>query len=252
MADTNNEKNGPEIPALIQSENPAITPEPEKNENQNEPVKTGNDAVKGSVSEKIFRASAAVFQKAGVLFKPGRGRPKNCEQCSGQGCEECGFTGKQPNRAAKPVQPGGGSVPASQPASQTTDQARVEGGGSESVAVDAAKPLPASCSVTVNSIVGTLKGILGTAKAVVNNKMRRAGLDGDFRKRAMAELTAEEGEALTEFAGSLEVVCQKRGISLEYAPELNCISSLGRLATPYWIMIDNLNEEIERRKKEGK
>lgn len=83
------------------------TPAETKNESDSKrtvPSETGL----GKKIRAVGRAAVGTFG-----FIKGRGRPKKCRGCNGEGCDACGWTGKEPGKSDKPAEPDGeASIPA--------------------------------------------------------------------------------------------------------------------------------------------
>ena len=67
----------------------------ETNPPENEPDSSANAPVETGLREKIRTATSSLF--AG--FRKGKGRPKKCRACGGDGCAACKWTGVVPGKA---------------------------------------------------------------------------------------------------------------------------------------------------------
>ena len=198
------------MPDEITSPLPVI---PAETAPQNEQIPASETATSTSVVEKIRSASARVFAKHGIAFKPGRGRPKKdgSPKASDIPLEQV------PSPALPPV-----TVAATAPDTQTGELFR-------------------------RSVASAIRGVLDFAKNLARKKSSQAGIDREFADRALRECDPEP-QVLTDFAESLETVLKKYDVKTDYAPEIALAVSVGRLASPYWLLLQTFEAEIHRKK----
>ena len=185
---------------------------------QNEPVTTASDPSKNSLVEKVRRASSTVLAKAGITYRPGRGRPRK---------------DGAPKISDIPLENPGASAPASPP---------------PSVAVAAPADDTIHDALFARSVKSAVKGLLSFAKGLIKRKASEAGIDAGFTATALRECEPD-AEVMADFSESLETVLQKYNVKTEYSPEIALAVSTARLAAPYWLLIQTFNAEIERKKR---
>lgn len=214
------------MPDDLTNENP---PEifPPENPPAHEPDPTGNADPENSLAQKIRRAGAAVFERAGITYKRGRGRPR-----------------KDGSPAAADVPLGAGAAVANPP-----DPSGPAPSGPAPAPSLPAVDAGAADALFRRSCVHILRGALDAAKGLIRTKSRRAGLDENFTERTLRECATDEPKILEDFSQSLELVCKKYAVSTEYAPEFALLASAGRLTAPYWLVLKSFNDEIARKRK---
>lgn len=223
MPDTTENSSLLELPAPTQPQpaQPALIPPP-----QNEPDSTGNPDSQTSIAEKIRRAGGAVVERAGLVFKRGRGRPRK---------------DGAPGKLDMPITQGESAKPVAVPAPA-------------GVAPDNVCNPPAASprfgELFGRSVVSAIKGVLDFADGLVTKKGTQAGLEPSFVQRVMREARPEP-QVLSDFSDALKIVLDKRGVSVENAPEIALGVSVIRLAAPYWLVMQTFNAEIQRRRSEG-
>ena len=198
------------MPDEIPSPLPNIPAETTSQNESNQPSKI---VAATSVVEKIRSASAKVFARHGIAFKPGRGRPKK------------DGSPKASDVALEPV-----PSPAPSP-----------------VAVAVAVPDSQTGELFRRSVASAIRGVLDFAKGLARKKSRQAGIDKEFAEKALNECEPEQ-QVLTDFAESLETVLKKYDVKTDYAPEIALAVSVGRLASPYWLLLQTFEAEIQRKR----
>jgi hypothetical protein len=183
-------------------ENPAL------NSPANESVEPANSTAKTSVAEKIRHAASNVFQKHGVKFRAGRGRPRK-----------------------------DGSLKASDVVLPTEEQNNP---------VLPAVVNPTHDALFTRSIASVVKGTISFVKTIIRGKAKQAGIDETFTEKALKECEVEP-EVFADFNESLGIVLEKYNAKTEYAPEVALTISALRIGAPFAALLKTFNDEIKRK-----
>lgn len=234
MADKESEP----LAVATSTENPdPATPAPApETATTNEPIAKGIAAPKVGLREKIRRATAPLWQAAGL--KKGKGRPKKCRNCDGMGCPECNWTC---------IAPGKGDETLSLPLESQPENARVEIpiAGADSPAVDSAR-----ASLFRRSVTSACRSVLKILTGIVRVYMDAAGLDGKFSDRALSKCEPTP-EALERWTESLDAVLKKHSVEPKHSEEIALAVNTCELVAPFGILLAELKGEI-RRQREAK
>lgn len=213
------------------SPSPAETSIPIKHE----PFPPSENPVKIGIAQKVRSAASRVITQAGFSFKKGKGRPRNCVECGGVGCEQCGFTGKMPGKLDQPIAP---ELPENPPEPFPPIP------GAPAPAVPAGTDSGIS-ALFRRSCVASVKGALGILRAIVAAYAGAAGVAPAFTAKALAKADPDP-EALSDFTESLDAVLKKRNIQPENAEEWALAINGARLVAPYALLIAEFKAEIHR------
>jgi len=225
-----------------QTEFPAVVQPSESNE----PATRAKNPSENNLGQKIRRATASVINRAGQVFKKGRGRPRNCELCEGAGCESCDFSGKQPGKLDVPISQGGPGgeikhVPPLQPA----------GGLPEGSPMAAESPAPAPdtsrASLFRRSVVSAARSIIKILTGIVRVYADAAEIDPKFTDRALSRCEPS-ADALDRWTESLDVVLKKHQVEPKHAEEISLAVNTAELLAPFGILIAEFKGEIRRRR----
>lgn len=210
---------------------------------ENEPTPAGNHPSENGLGEKLRRATAGLFAKAG--FKKGKGRPKKCRECGGDGCDECNWTGKEPGRADVPISQGdGGELDLETAPEAAGIKIPVSGVDSPGVAT-------ARGELFRRSVTAAARSALKILTAVVRVYMDAAELDAKFCDRAISKCEPS-GDALNRWSESLDAVLKKHNVEPKHSEEIALAVNTAELLVPFGVLIAELKGEIRRRKLEGK
>lgn len=196
----------------------------------NEPIEPASSTAQTSFVEKVGRAAESVFESAGLPFRRGRGRPANCKGC-GRPETKCRCDKLAAKADIEPV-----ATAAPSPAL-------------------AAVPLAATVDNTKNrsllsrSIVSVVKGAVNFGRSKILSKLKQADLETPTLLKCYEETDPEKETALADFSESLELCFEKYKVNTEYAPEIACLCSAGRIFTPIITMNQTLDAEIKARAK---
>jgi hypothetical protein len=252
MPENENINQTPEIPLPLTGAETS----PENLTPQNDADTKGVAAPESALRKKVRKSVAKIFNAAGIVYKAGRGRPKNCSACGGDGCDKCGWTGKEPKKSDVPIQPAGDDNAPNESADRVeTQKLDVE------FPAEQGGQIPAVAVPDFNARVDALfrKCVAGGAKGVPEglNEITRvlanqAGIDKDFTEKTLARAKPEP-DALDNFADSVDLVLSKHAPQLKEGGEWSCLAlSTARLAAPYGVLWYEFIKEIQRKKREGK
>jgi hypothetical protein len=225
--------NEPTLPGI-----PAdVTRQAEPNEN---PTPSGTD--KTALGSKLRRLGAGVVAK--FKFRKGRGRPKKCRQCDGNGCAGCDFTGYEPGKAdATPDDVA--RVDALQPAPGLPPDSPMS--------ALAVAPLGDSVRAAAfrRTVGAAVRGIFKIIRGLIFIKAKAAGIDNSFTERAVAEAFPKK-EEIDAFTESLDAVLKKHGVEPKNCEEINLAIDGLNLCSGIPLLFATFNAEIERKKLEEK
>lgn len=207
---------------------------------ENEPPASKPVAAKTGLREKIRRATAGVISRAGQTFTKGRGRPRNCEECGGAGCDVCAFSGKAPGKLDVPVEGVGEikSVPALSPPSSLP---------ADSPMADSA-PDSLRASIFRRSVVSAARSVIKILMAIVRVYAGAAEIDPVFTEKALARCEPS-GEALDRWTESLDVVLKKHRVEPKHAEEISLVVNTVELFAPFGFLLAEFKGEIRRRRE---
>jgi hypothetical protein len=166
---------------------PAIPPETSQPAPANELFAEASTPTQGSVFEKVKRAGATIFEKYGVIYKRGPGRPR-----------KDGLPAKNdlPLNAPQTALPAAAAAGAPLPAEPGLDPALVK----------------KCCSAVIKALTGFLDKLLF-------NKAKRKTGDAKFAQQLVTDATITQPE-IDAFSELAEVCLRKYGVGTQYAPEI--------------------------------
>ena len=168
-----------------------------------------------STVEKIRRAASGVFEKYGVQFKRGRGRPR-----------ADGFPGKGdvPLNAPPTALPAGASPGPATPVTPGFDPKLVK-----------------------NCVRAVVKALTGFADKILRKKAALAGYSAADANQLVVDctITAEEIDSFSDLA---EICLRKYGVGTEYVPEIGLASIAAGVGLRYMVAIKSLQAKGEQPK----
>jgi hypothetical protein len=167
---------------------------------QNEPDPEIQTPAENSVIEKLKSVSAGVFERAGVQFKRGRGRPR--------------LDGN----------PGKGDLPLNAPATALPAVAACDPPLAPRENLDPAL-VRRCCSAVLKSLTGILD------KALFRKAVKKTG-DSKFAQQLITDTTVTQ-EEISAFSELAEICLRKYGVGTEYAPEIGIGVILAGLGVRY-------------------
>jgi hypothetical protein len=196
---------------------PPLAPAPPENSTPPENENGASDIpVQTSVLEKIESATRGLFERGGVLWKKGRGRPRN--------------TG-EPGRADVPV-----NLPLS------------------AVPVGAAAPLsdpgrPADSIVVRRSVAAMAKALTGFLDKKLFRRAELATGDKEFARSLVNETTAtaQECDALAEVT---DIVLQELGLQTKYLPLVAACTIVGGATMRYQAAFHYLDQKLAEKRRQ--
>lgn len=208
-------------PVLLPSPAPAVEPSPDKPETTNDFKLQAPAPVETEIAKTVDSAASRVFEKFGVLWKRGRGRPRS------DGLPAAGDV------RLGPAPPGGVAVPMSAPG------------------LVPAVPDPYAAGLFRRAFTQALKGTLGIVKSIERWLAEKAGIDGGFTERALKECEPDP-TALEDWRESAEALLKKHGWSPENrAEEWAFALNTFRIFAPHAQLVVLFRQEIARRRAEG-
>ena len=172
---------------------------------------TPTDPVKNSGFEKIAGAGQRVFEKFGIVLKPGRGRPKKDGS----------------PKASDVVQPAG-DLPGAAPVRAGTDPLRVK--------------------LLVAGAVGALKGAVSFVIGWCKRQAGEAGLDKEFTEKTM-EAANPGAEDYKAWGDAFEVCANQYGWDFEHMPAVVLVVETGKIFAPFVGLAQDFRAEIKRNRE---
>lgn len=221
---------------------PENSPAPSAPENlpqppaENEQITASSSAPKAGVVEKIRAAASRVIGQAGFTFKKGRGRPKNCPACDGEGCDACDFTGKVPGKLDKPAE----QIP--QPVPIRTSEIPQTSFAPSTAVADSSRG-----EIFRRACKAAVKGCIEILKAVVSTYAGAAGVDAVFTRKALDKASPDD-DALRDFTDSLDAVLKKHAVEPQHAEEIALAVNGARLLAPFALLLAEFKGEIARKR----
>lgn len=195
-----------------QAPQPEFVPGPENNELDQK----AENPVESSILEKIKSTAAGVFERHGVLYKRGGGRPRK---------------DGLPNKLDQPLNAPATALPA------------IAAGDSALPAASNLDPvLVRRCCSAI------LKSITGFCDKRLFRKAVKKTADPKFAQQLIVDTTITK-EEIDAFAELGEICLRKYGVGTEYAPEIGLAVILGGLGVRYMEAFKSLDEFTP--KKEG-
>lgn len=184
----------------------------------NEPTPENSTPGNPSLIEKIKSAAGSVFERNGIAYKRGGGRPRK---------------DGSPNKLDIPI-----NAPATALPFTATDVPPRPAPGIDPVIVKRC------CSAVFKSVQAFLDKI-------VFKKARTAGFEPKDAQQLVTD-TAITGEEVDAFSELAEICLRKHGVGSQYAPEVGLAAILGGIGVRYGMAIQTLNEAIADKKASGK
>lgn len=177
-----------------------------------------NPTAQTSLFEKISEKAGRLFEKHGVTFKPGRGRPR------------------------KDGSPKASDVPLESVGASPAPVAPLVAAPVPAPAIDAG--LVRRC---VSAVVKALKGF-GDSKLF--NKAMQATGDAKFARDLVAETTVTE-EEISALAELSEICLRKYGVGTEYCPEVGLVAILAGGVIRYTVALKSIEAKITEKQARG-
>jgi hypothetical protein len=196
----------PEIPA-----SPSLSP---INDNGGQ----ANRTAQNSLFEKISEKAGRLFEKHGVTFKRGRGRPRK---------------DGLPKATDVPLDAGSAS-PA--PAAPLVD-APVAAPGFDS-------------NLVIRCVKAVVKALKGFGDSKLFNKAMQATGDAKFSRDLVAETTVTE-EEISALAELSEICLKKYGVGTEYCPEIGVAAILAGGVIRYTVALKSIEAKIAEKQARG-
>lgn len=239
----NPSENVPASPAQVAENNLSAEIQAEKpSENLSENDDSSKAAAgKVGLAKRIRKRIAGVFGKAG--FDKGRGRPKRCRDCNGEGCGECNFTGVVPGKSDLPISRGedGGGGGGETESDVAGGEKTTAGAASPVVDTDGRAILDASLGAGVEVA-------LDGGDMVALFFAERAGHDADFAEKTVSRYRPK-GEKIDRFVAALKLALKEQNVEVKNpGTKAAILSGLG-LAAPYLLMIREFRAEARRREQ---
>lgn len=195
---------------VSETPNPDLFPESPNESSGETPI-----AAEGSYAEKIRRVAKGVFERHGVLFKRGGGRPKK---------------DGSPNKLDIPLTHPPTAIPLAAASSPPETDPNF----------DAA--LVKRCCTAV------LKAFRGFADKFLFNKARKAGHSQAEASQLVTDttVTSEEADSFSELA---EICLRKYGVGTQYCPEIGLAAVVLGVGVRYGAAISILNAKIQEDRK---
>lgn len=192
---------------------PSTSP-PENLFSLNEPDPESSVDASNSTFEKIKRGAARIFEKHGVQFRRGPGRPR------------------------KDGMPGKADLPLNAPATDLPAGAVAPPALAPETGLD-----PALVKRCVSAV---LKGIGGVLNKLVFRKATAAGYTPPECQQLIVECSITEGE-VDSFGELAEICLRKYGVGSQYAPEIGLGALALGVAGRYMLVLQTLNGQAKAR-----
>lgn len=225
-------------------ENPTATNPPAKNDDS---ATNGNSGEAG-ILQKIRRASASVANLGGKMFAKAKGRPKKCRACDGQGCEECGWTGKLPSKNDRPISEAGdaGGDSESEPVAENPASTDLPG-DRPPVVLDN----PETGNRFRRAVASSVKSFFGILSAFVSGYADASGIDPDFTDKAISKAMPSDDD-IAAFNDDLDAVLRKHNVAPKNSEEWALAINGLKMAAPFAVLILEFRRELRRQRKEKK
>lgn len=171
-----------------------------------------------SLFEKISEKAGRLFEKHGVTFKRGRGRPRK---------------DGLPKATDVPIESGSASTAPSAPV--------------------VAAPVPApgfDSNLVIRCVKAVVKALKGFGDSKLYNKALQATGDGKFARDLVAETTVTE-EEIAALAELSEICLKKYGVGTEYCPEIGVCAILAGGVIRYTVALKSIEAKITEKQSRG-
>lgn len=174
------------------------------------------DSVQSSLFEKIGEKAGRIFEKHGITFKRGRGRPRK---------------DGLPKATDVPLETGGASPAPPAPLAS----APVAAPGFDS-------------NLVVRCVKAVVKALKGFGDSKLFNKAVQATGDSKFARDLVAETTVTEEEisALSELS---EICLRKYGVGTEYCPEVGLVAIVAGGVIRYTVALRSIESKIAEKQR---
>jgi hypothetical protein len=196
-------------------------------------------APKAGLGERLRKKVGRVFN-----FRKGKGRPKKCRECNGDGCEDCEFTGVEPGLADRPGDDAGGG---------TSEPGNDDAGPGAPPAHPENPPVADSPGgeIFIEACGAGVETALDLADTVTLVFAEKAGFDAEFSEKALAKVRPDQ-KKIDRFGKCLKGAFREQNIEVKNpCTKAAIINGLG-LFTGYGRLIRMFMAEAARRRREGK
>ena len=209
-------------------------PEPQPTPENDAASKTATAA--NGLGERIRRRVAKTF-----AFTKGKGRPKKCRECGGEGCSDCDFTGVEPGKADGPA-----SVPENpgdiQPDSTT---GQIAPAGSTATVVNSQSGKLANAAIAAGIDVS-----LNVMDLIVDGVAASSGSDPAFSARVLEKARPKE-DKLEKLAEAIEKWFEEEQVVIAKPGRTAALIYISSILVPYGNAIRTIKKDAAQRRLEN-